>query len=113
MSNNHADKTKLHLTQMSVTDLENLLSAPGQTNAVKLFPGNSDCRLAKYNIKLWDLEEDNLVSSYRCIKIVISIYEKLIKLHFNFNVTVLCHQLFCETNESIKSFGMAYFQWTS
>ena len=52
MSNNHADKNNLHLTQMSVADLEKLLSAPGQPKAVKLFPGNSDCRLAKYNIKL-------------------------------------------------------------
>ena len=52
MSNNHAVKNNLHLTQMSVADLEKLLSAPGQPKAVKLFPGNSDCRLAKYNIKL-------------------------------------------------------------
>ena len=35
-------------------------------------------------------------SSYCCIWIVISIYEKLIKLHFNSNVAVLCHQLFYE-----------------
>ena len=52
MSNNHADKNNLHLTQMSVADLEKLLSAPGQPNAVKLFPGNSDCGSATYNIKL-------------------------------------------------------------
>ena len=51
MSNNHADRTKLHLTQMSVADLEKLLSARGQPR-VNLFPGNSDCRSASYNIML-------------------------------------------------------------
>lgn len=51
MSNNHANKNNLHLTQMSVADLETLLTAPGQSK-VNLFPGNSDCRLSKYNIKL-------------------------------------------------------------
>ena len=53
MSNNHADRTQLHLTQMSVADLENLLTPSGQPK-VKLFPGNTDCGLAKYNIILPD-----------------------------------------------------------
>ena len=48
MSNNHADKNNLHLTQMSVADLEKLLSPPGKPQ-VKLFPGNSDCGLATNN----------------------------------------------------------------
>ncbi|XP_068696617.1 uncharacterized protein [Montipora foliosa] len=51
MSNNHPDQTQLHLTQMSVADLEALLTPSGQSG-VKLFPGKSDCGLSTYNIKL-------------------------------------------------------------
>ena len=40
MSNNHYDKTKLHQTQMRVTDLEMYLTA---ATKVKLFPGYPDC----------------------------------------------------------------------
>ena len=40
MSNNHYDKTKLHQTQMRVTDLEMYLE---EATKVKLFPGNPDC----------------------------------------------------------------------
>ena len=40
MSNNHYDKTKLHQTQMKVTDLEIYLRAATKVN---LFPGNPDC----------------------------------------------------------------------
>ena len=97
------------------------------------------------NIGSLNTKNQVLKSSHRCIWIVISIYEKLIKLHFNsqwnrfmssivlrnqrvhqirwngiFPMNELIpesqpasHQLFCETNESIKSFGMAYFQWTN
>ena len=52
MSNNHPDQSQLHLKQMSVADLETLLTPPG-TSKVKLFPGNTDCSLSKHNIILW------------------------------------------------------------
>ncbi|XP_044165489.1 uncharacterized protein LOC114965455 [Acropora millepora] len=48
MSNNHPDQSQLHLKQMSVADLETLLT-PSGASKVKLFPGNSDCNLSKYN----------------------------------------------------------------
>ena len=41
MSNNQKDKNKLHQTQMSVRELEELLRAP---SAVNLFPGDENCR---------------------------------------------------------------------
>ncbi|XP_067048384.1 uncharacterized protein [Acropora muricata] len=48
MSNNHPDEKQLHIKQMSVADLETLLT-PTAALKVNLFPGNSDCRLSKYN----------------------------------------------------------------
>ena len=51
MSNNHPDQSKLHLTQMSVADLETLLTPP-RASRVNLFPGNNNCRLSTYNINL-------------------------------------------------------------
>ena len=48
MSNNHPDESQLHIKQMSVADLETLLT-PTAASIVILFPGNSDCRLSKYN----------------------------------------------------------------
>ena len=48
MSNNHPDESQLHIKQMSVADLETLLTPTGALK-VNLFPGNSDCRLSKYN----------------------------------------------------------------
>lgn len=48
MSNNQKDKAKLHQTQMSVRQLEELLKAP---TAVNLFPGDENCRNPANNIK--------------------------------------------------------------
>ena len=43
MSNNQKDRRMLHQTEMRVTDLEALLTAPG-SQAVNLFPGDANCR---------------------------------------------------------------------
>ena len=43
MSNNQNNPNLLHQTEMSVAQLEELLTAPG-TRRVNLFPGNSACR---------------------------------------------------------------------
>ena len=51
MSNNHPHQSQLHLTQMSVKELEELLTPSGSSD-VNLFPGNSDCSSDEYNIKL-------------------------------------------------------------
>ena len=49
MSNNQRDETKLHQTQMSVRELEELLRAPAA--AVNLFPGDENCRRPANNIE--------------------------------------------------------------
>ena len=51
MSNNLPNRGQLHQTEMSVSDLERLLSAPGLAQ-VHLFPGNGNCRSAQNNIVL-------------------------------------------------------------
>jgi len=43
MSNNHSNLKFLYQTEMSVTDLEALLTAPGSPR-VNLFPGDANCR---------------------------------------------------------------------
>ena len=43
MSNNQRVSNLLHQTEMSISDLEILLTAPG-THRVNLFPGNPQCR---------------------------------------------------------------------
>ena len=47
MSNNQQDEKLLHQTEMSVAELERLLSAPSV--AVNLFPGDENCRNAANN----------------------------------------------------------------
>ena len=51
MSNNKDDGTLLHQTEMSVSQLERLLS-PSLSKKVNLFPGNKKCRRTENNIKL-------------------------------------------------------------
>jgi len=52
MSNNQDDASRLHQTEMSVADLEALLTPPGSPARVNLFPGDANCRNAQNNIIL-------------------------------------------------------------
>ena len=51
MSNNQRVSNLLHQTEMSIADLEILLTAPG-THRVNLFPGNAECRYTANDITL-------------------------------------------------------------
>ena len=49
MTNNQDNSANLHQTQMSVAELEDLLTAPNSPT-VNLFPGNAACRSTNVNI---------------------------------------------------------------